>query len=265
MIVKTDRLGPRERHFLASIAGSGKRIFRLEDAIPYWPSRHLARKALSRLESKGWLERLERGLYLVVPLEAGPEGQWSEDPLVIATQMVPYGATAYWTALNYWGMTEQVPRIIYIQTSRRRSQTSVTILGVQYQMVVIVERKLFGITTQMSDGLSFRITDREKTLVDSCDRPDLCGGIFQVAEALRLDEPLDWEKVDIYLEKFDSGAVYKRLGYLVEALGITVPDRAQKLRQWRNKLTHGIALLEPGAGHEGSINTSWRIRENVEV
>lgn len=251
------------RRFLAAMAGQGKHVFRLEDAIPYWSSPHMARKALSRLVRRGWLKRLERGLYLIVPLDAGPTGQWSEDPLVIATQLAPEGAVSYWTALHYWGMTEQIPRTILIQTIRRRYKARDTILGVRYQFVVIVERKLFGVVTQIRDGLPIRITDREKTLIDALDRPDLCGGIVQVIEVLTSLEPLDWEKVDSYLDSLDSGAIYKRMGYLVEELDIGIPDQNRLLVKWKKRITKGIALLEPGLENSGPIDTRWRVRINV--
>jgi predicted transcriptional regulator of viral defense system len=262
---KTDILGPREHEFLTSMAGKGKRIFRIEDAVAYWRSNHLARKALSRLESKGWLKRIERGLYLLVPLEAGPEGLWSEDAMVIAAQLAPQGTIAYWTALHYWGMTDQVSQTVFIQTAHRRNRNRVTILGVRYHFIVVIDRKMFGEVTQTSDGMPFRVTDREKTLVDAFDRPDLCGGIRQVAEALKSDEPLDWQKMDDYLNLLGSGAVYKRLGYLVEMLDIPVPDRPARLKRWRNALTQGIALLEPRADRIGPIDTSWRTRINVKA
>ena len=91
---QSTRLGPQERLFLTTLASEGKRIIHFADALPYWSTAHQTRKALSRLERKGWLKRLERGVYLLIPLEAGPEGKWSEDPLVIAAQLVPGGAAS---------------------------------------------------------------------------------------------------------------------------------------------------------------------------
>jgi predicted transcriptional regulator of viral defense system len=262
---KSDSQNSVVRRFLAAMAEQGKHVFRLEQALPYWSSPQMARKALSRLERRGWLKRLERGLYLIVPLDAGPDGQWSEDPLVIAAQLAPEGAVAYWSALHYWGMTEQIPRTIFVQTVCRRYKPMNTILGVRYRFVVVVERKLFGIMTQFRDGLSIRITDREKTLIDALDRPDLCGGISQVVEALKSLEGLDWARIDSYLELLNSGAVYKRIGYLVDELDITVPDQTQRLMEWRKRITKGIALLEPGFEKTGSINTRWRVRVNTSV
>ncbi len=259
------RLGPRERRMLSELSASGMRLFKTEDAYPFWSSKHHAQKALSRLESKGWLMRLERGLYLVMPLEAGVDRQWWEDPLAIATRLTPDGAVAYWTAMHYWGMTKQIPEIIFVQTMRRRFRPQVTILGAQYQFIQVVERKHFGVTTLPSTGLTFRITDREKTLVDACDRPDLCGGVQQTVEALVSNEPFDWHKVDNYLDRIGSGAIYKRLGYLVDSLDITLPDREGRLDRWRQSLSQGIALLDPGQERVGPVNTAWRIRVNATV
>src|SRR3989337_3355262 len=90
-----DRLGPQERGFLTGLAGAGKRVFNTDDALPFWPSRHQTWKALSRLESKGWLLRLERATYLIVPLEAGQDRTWKEKPSVIASQLGPAGARGH--------------------------------------------------------------------------------------------------------------------------------------------------------------------------
>ena len=263
-MIASNRLGPRERLFLTSVASEGKRIINFEEALPYWSSAHQTRKALSRLENKGWLQRLERGLYLLIPLEAGPGGNWSEDPLVIATQLVPEGAAAYWSALHYWNLTEQVPRTIFVQNVTRRFSARSEILGVRYQFVTIKQERFFGILTQTSNGLTFRITDREKTIVDSLARPELCGGMLLVAKALRSTGEVDWNRLNTYLERFGSGAVYKRLGYLIERLGIDIPNGGQMLAEWRGKLTQGIAWLEPGGNPNGPVKIRWGIRVNLQ-
>lgn len=256
-------LSSQERMFLSSLAGEGKRVFRTADVYEYWPSRQQARSALHNLESKGWLLRLERGLYLIVPLEAGPEGHWTEDPLVIATQLIPDGAVAYWSALHYWNLTEQLPRTVFVQTPRQRNPTETEILGVRYRFIWLVEEKLFGVAERSNAGLPVRITDREKTLVDACDRPDLVGGIRQVAEALASGEPFDWKRIDDYLERMGSGAVYKRLGFLVDILDLPIPKRSARLRAWQEKMSQGISWLDLAGVREGPVKTKWRVRVNV--
>jgi predicted transcriptional regulator of viral defense system len=257
------RLGPQERLFVTSLAGAGKRVVHLTDALPYWSTAHQTRKALSRLERKGWLHRLERGVYLLIPLEAGPEGKWSEDPLVIAAQLVPGGAAAYWSALHYWNLTEQVPRTVFVQTINRRNKPLSEIMGVHYRFVTIKKERFFGNLSRTANGSSFRVTDREKTIIDSTDRPALSGGINLLAESLRSADQVNWEKLNAYLERFGSGAVYKRLGYLVEHLELEIPNKELILDQWRSSLTQGIAWLEPGGEKTGPVRTRWRTRVNV--
>ena len=175
------------------------------------------------------------------------------------------GAVAYWSALHYWNLTEQVPRTVFVQTLRQRNPSQTQIQGVNYKFVWITEQKYFGVRTQTSDGMQFQITDREKTLIDACDRPDLCGGILQIAQGLQSGEQLDWEQLEQYLERMGSGAIYKRLGYLVDHLEIAIPEKDATLARWQARLTQGIALLDLGSGHTGPVKTKWRVRVNAPV
>ena len=111
--------------------------------------------------------------------------------------------------------------------------------------------------------MSFNITDREKTIIDSTARPELSGGIMLFAESLRSVNEVDWGKLNAYLEQFGSGAVYKRLGYLIERLEVDIPNRDQIIKEWLDRLTQGIAWLEPGGNQNGPVRTRWRIRVNV--
>ena len=259
----SSKLGPQARRFLTTMAGTDRRLFRTQEAFAFWSSKDIARHALSRLTEAGWLERIERGLYLIIPLEAGPERNWTEDPKVIASQLAPEGAVGYWTALHHWGMTEQIPRTVFVQIQRRKSRSQVTVLGVRYEFIIITGRKFFGIATRWSDGVEFRITDREKTVLDALDRPDLCGGLPVVASALASSDGLDWNRLDQYLKRFESGAIYKRLGYLVETLEVPVRDRPRRLVAWKRRLSQGVALLDPRGPKKGPIDSQWRVQANV--
>jgi len=259
----SERLGSQARRFLTAVAGQDRRLFRVEQAFDFWPSRPLARQALSRLARAGWLERVERGLYMVIPLEAGPEGRWSEDPKIIAAHLAPHGAVAYWTALHHWGMTEQIPRLLIVQSRTRRHASRATRLGVDYRFVLVAQRKFFGVIRQWSGGAAFRITDSEKTVIDALDRPDLCGGMPLVVDALTRLADLDWDRLDRYLARFDSGAVYKRIGYLSEMLAMDIPQASRRQEAWRRRCSQGVALLDPRGPRRGAIVSRWRVRVNV--
>jgi len=258
------QLGPKEAEFLSRMAAFERGIFTSATAAAYWGSPTYTRAVLHELTKKGWIARLKRGTYLVIPLEAGPERSWSEQAVVVAQYLVHPAAVAYWSALHHWHLTEQVPRVTFVQTPIRRSRREVEALGMHFRLVTVAKARFFGLVTQDVGGRRITVTDREKTLIDAADRPELSGGIVQLAEALRQGaRDIDWPRLDAHLARFGVGTIYKRLGYLVETLDIGMPHVEERLATWRARLTKGISPLEPGGVAGGPTVTRWRIRVNV--
>lgn len=260
------QLGRREVEFLSRLASRGREIFTVEQARRYWETPQDTRKRLARLEAKGWLERLERGKYMIVPLEAGPERAWSENAFVVASWLLQPSAVAYWSALQHWHLTEQVPRVVFVQSTARKFQRQKRVLGVTYRFVTVNERKFFGLKKESVDHKAFSVTDREKTILDCLDRPDLSGGVGEVARALGSSaEDLDWERMTAYAARLGVGAVMKRLGFLVDALDLEIPDRDARLARWAHMLTTGISKLDPSSPRNPHrIDTKWRVWVNVD-
>jgi len=259
-------LGPKEARFLTTFASQDKRVFTVEQAREFWMDAAYTTNVLGRLETGGWLHRLERGTYMIVPLEAGPDRAWSESALVIAPYLLQPAAIAYWSALHYWHMTEQVPRTVFVQSTSRKHLREKEVLGVPYRFVTVVEPKFFGVVERTLGGQPIYVTNREKTLVDAADRPDLSGGITQLAQALRVAwNDLDQQRLDDYLDLWPTGSPLKRIGYLVESLELPFSDRKERMARWRRSLSSGIVALEPGYdGSKGRIVTRWRLRVNVD-
>jgi len=256
-------LSSQEAEFLSRLAAEGQTIFSAEQAQAFWGHAGYSANVLSRLVRKGWLERLQRGVYMVIPLEAGPERAWSESGPVIAPHLIEPAAVAYWSAMHYWNMTEQVPRIVFVQSTRRKRPT--VVLGMRFQFITVRPTHFFGVAKRSQDGKAVYVTDREKTLLDAADRPDLSGGIAQLASALRTAHfDMDWSRLDDYLARWGKGVVVKRLGYLVETLGLAVPDPEHRLARWQEMLSEGISPLEPSARGVGPVATRWRVRVNVD-
>jgi len=259
------RLGPREAEFISRLAGINRGILSLRDAVDFWTSRKMAYTVLQRLERKGWLARIEPGKYLIIPLEAGPERQWTEDPYLVAGAMVQPSAIAYWSAIRHWNWTEQIPRIVYVQTPRRKNQTQRTVFGVQYEFVTVNARKFFGNATEWRNGKHVFVTDREKTLVDCADDVERGGTMEELAKAVQSSAgEISWNKLSEYVTRFPNGAVPKRLGYLFEALVPNLPAKATEvLSSWQANLNTGVVPLQPLKTQAGRISTRWHVRVNV--
>ncbi|MGV8083089.1 MAG: type IV toxin-antitoxin system AbiEi family antitoxin domain-containing protein [Coriobacteriia bacterium] len=255
-------LGTREAAFLATFASSGKSVFTFDEAVGFWGSVQYTRNVLSHLVDKGWVERVERGSYLIIPLEAGPDRLWSEDPLVLGTLLAPNGGAAYWTAARHWGWTTQLPRVAFFISPKRRHNPRPTIMGIDFRFITLKPKRIFGIEEEWNAGLRLRVTDPERTIADTMNRPDLSGGIAEVSEMLRQA----WAQLDLallteYLRRFGSGTAPKRLGFLVERLGL--PDASQWLPRWHGMIGTGFTALERGGASDGKLLRAWNLRLNA--
>ncbi len=86
-----------------------KRVFTIENVLSTTNiQKEVLWVILSRLEKKGWIERIEKGKYTIIPLGA-EKGRHTLNEFVIASLLgTPY-SVAYWSALTFYGLTEQIP------------------------------------------------------------------------------------------------------------------------------------------------------------
>ena len=260
-------LGTRENEFLMIFAGNDQNIFAFQQAAEFWGSASNTRMAIHRLVKKGWLYPIEKGKYMIIPHEAGTERVWSADTYQIASEIVQPAVIAYWSAIRHWNWTEQIPRIIYVQTTMRKSQSRRTILGVQYEFIKISEEKFFGNVKQWYGNRSILVTGREKTLIDCADDVNRSGSIEELIKAVKEGaKEISWDKLGKYADQFPNGAVKKRLGFLFEELAPEIPGTAKDLlNKWQSELTAGISPLVAGGRESGKISKRWRILINSEL
>lgn len=211
---------------------------------------------LRELTREGFLKRLARGIYAVTP---NPGQLPVVDDFLLASLIVKPSAIAYWSALNYYGLTEQIPGTTFIQTPKKSGHPGeINIGGQRFRVVTVRPHKFFGLGTIKIGGRNVSITDPEKTLIDCLDKPQYCGGIIEVMKALR-NGSFDRETLLEYAERMSNMAVLKRLGFLSEKLGlglekeIKIPEKSKK----------SFPLLDPAMSPKGRFDRRWGLRINV--
>jgi len=265
MDVGVRTLSPAEARLLNELASAGMMIFDTEDARAVLNGQgERVHKLLYRLTRKRWLFRLEKGKYLILPLEAGMEGLYTVHEFVIAAHLVQPYAIAYASALSFHGLTDQVPGTVFVATTKRRQNVVIDELGLRYRFIALSEDKLFGIQTVTIEDQPVRITDPAKTIVDGLDHPEYCGGIVEVAKGLWRycqGEGANLELLTAYGLRLGNRTVFKRLGYLAGVLGL---DVGEHLARWQGEISPGMGLLDPRERRQGRYNTRWKLRINVD-
>ncbi len=258
-------ISSRGRAELATVLGSGRRFVTPTDVVEaLGVDADAAAKKLSRWAEDGWVRRVRRGLYIGVPVEAPNPSSWSEDALVVAAEVWSPCYFTGWTAAHHWALTEQVFRTTVLRTSERVRTAAVRLLDHDY-LVGHVDPGLlsWGLKSEWRDGARLRFADPARTVVDILDRPKIGGGIRHVADVLGayLDE-YDPTLVVAVGDRLGNGAVFKRLGYLVEALGF---DRPELLSACEERVSSGISSLDPDGPSGGRRVMRWGLRANVAV
>lgn len=220
MVTKEIRLGPTELRLILTLEEEGKSVFNTADAYRILKStRDSVNTALYRLRNTGRIEGIERGKYLLIPAKAGYGGKWAETPFVIASKIVEPYYIGFWSALNYWGMTEQVPSVVFVVTTRRKRNLEYGPL--KFKFVTFSKKRFFGIVEENVGGEVFRISSMEKTIVDCLLYPQYCGGIDEVIKGIwESQDEIDFTKMTDYSKEVDVQVVMRRLRYILDMLNI---------------------------------------------
>ena len=111
-------------------------------------------------------------------------------------------------------MVEQVVTCVQVKPKIQRVKNG------RFEFVTLNEKRFFGFKKQwINDFHKVYFSDREKTFLDCLFKPELAGGITEICKALYLSRGnLQPSRFQEYLVKYDTQAVYKRLGYILDLL-----------------------------------------------
>ncbi len=174
----------RELELIDNLVAEGRPQFTFEEAVSALKvSPTAAANALRRLQDKGLVDRLTRGVYAIRPLGSLGTSAVTDD-LASAVGAAFLGVDhriAYATALSEHGLLSHPVRTIYVACTR---QVRIEKLSRRPLQVVIEREETIHLGAEQV-GLSWR-SSVERALFESALRLDLVGGVERLAEALAI-------------------------------------------------------------------------------
>lgn len=259
-------LGPKNRARLSALHRSLAGPFAAEDAAEVLgTSRGEAAKILGYLASKGWLSRVRRGLFTAVPLEADEPKHWRADPWLVAARVFAPCYIAGWSACEHWNLTEQLFRSVVVVSAHPQRTARTTVQGTDFRVATRRPDALFGTRPVWRGRERVDVSDPTRTVVDVLDDPTLGGGIRHVAEIVSAYFASDHRDDSLlvgYGDRLGNRTVFKRLGYLVEALDLDAPELIADCLARRSS---GITKLDPAIDADGRIAKRWGLRLNAQI
>src|ERR1700735_2009195 len=249
---------PAGRAQLIKVLGASGDVIHISDvATTLAISRTDAAKRLARWREQGWLSRVGAGAYVPASIDTLGSERVLDDAWVLVPALFSPAYIAGRTAAEHWDLTEQVLKYIVVitgQAVRRKRQTR---QGFEFTLKHLSAEKIFGTKPVWRHHTKVPVSDLHRTIIDMLDDPALGGGIRHVADCLKVyyaRADRSDQKLIEYGERLGNGAVFKRLGFLVERL----PGGQTLAESCRERLTTGNSRLDPALDGRQLVSR-WRL------
>lgn len=181
------------------------KVFNKQDVYNLTKNMNTAKSIIRSLLVFGYIKRVKHNLYVVCSLEFK---NTIPDQYMIASKIKEDSYISYHSALEYYGIKNQVFYEVYVSTKKRFKNFEFE--GMYYKF--INSKYDFGI---IEDG-KVRITDKERTFIDCINKTEYVGGNEELIMCLELFGRLDGEKILKYLKYYNSNKLYAKVGFFLE-------------------------------------------------
>lgn len=264
--MKTKNISTRSNQILTYFNQMGKNCFVYADAVNVLPqsSDSALKELLSDMVKRGLLMRLKKGLYYLIPFEKDPDS-FMPDWHLVAGHLVKNvnHYIGYYSALQIHNLITQPSLKEQIVVSRQVRPSKIKIKDVDFQFIYHNEKHFFGSKKIWIDSFNkVMCSDLEKTFIDCLFKPDYAGGIVEIARAIHISQDkIKYDKLLEYTQQFNSQAVIKRLGFLLELLEI----ESEITKHLQKAKTASYVLLDTELPKSGKMISRWSIQQNLET
>ena len=184
----------------------------------------------------------------------------------IALAVVSRGYLSHLSALTLHQLTDQLSNIIYVSTELgkeryyiKKSEFNFEAKGYRYQIIEISKKRIFGIEKKWFGDAQISLTNLERTLIDSLNAPQYCGGFHEVINYFDQSKSLvDMNKLIDYASQISRSCV-QRLGWCLEKVSFN--EGADAILQILD--TNVMIKLDPSGYRRGTYNKKWKVIENI--
>ena len=241
-----------ERVLLERIAGSGVSVFGIKEAVRLTGfNRARAHNLLASLAKKGRVVKVLRNRYCL-------RETVFENPFAVATRAFVPSYVSFWSALSFYGFTEQQLHVVQIAATKQFRKVKLREISVQ--PVTLKPKSFFGYI----ELNGFAIASKEKALVDSALNFENAGGFGEFTKCLRNA----WKEINKgafveFLLKANNRSLNSRIGYLIEETGLSTSKRL--LQKIHAKKSNCFVKLSPKKGSCRNYNKKWNIIVNDSI
>jgi predicted transcriptional regulator of viral defense system len=244
-------ISPLESHILKKIADNNLVSFGVEELIRLtnW-DRQRVYNILHSLQKKNHIYRIRRNQYVITE-------NINEKIFRIATEVVEPSYISFWTALSYYGYTEQQIKTIQLVTTKQTCSLSLSSFNIEPTTFRI--KRFFGYK-KIND---FVIATPEKAFIDSLYQLNKCGGLDEYSKCFKNAWNMLNKKTFVQgLLLFDNKSMISRIGFIIDCLSLKKTIDIKKLK---TNISQTPIKLNPYSSKKATYNKKWNILINHQI
>ena len=225
-------------------------IFTMEYVNQYYNNIESARSAVKRLIKQKLAVKIRSNLYTCI---SGETCSPVASRYQIACHITKSAYISHHTAIEYHGLSDQVYYDVYVSSKTRFQEFDFD--GYTYKYIA-AKGESGVVNVQYSGGV--RVTDMEKTLIDSIKDMDRISGIEEVVAFIQTIRKLDEKKLCKYLEEYDNQFLFQKVGYLLETYYASGTLSEEFYKLCKNNIGKSKRYLSKEI-MQGIYNDEWKL------
>ena len=226
-------------------------VFTIKDVDKLTNNVKTAYSLLYRLMKKGQVKKIRQNIYSCVNPATG---QVVASPYQIACAVTNTAYISHHSAFEFYGLANQVYYEVYVSSEARFRDFEFE--GITYKYIT---SKLKNGVVEAKKTTGVRVTDLERTVIDSIKDFEKVGGLEELLHCLEGVHYLDENKLKSYLDAYNLQALYQKTGYLLEHYKKEVQLSDEFIKYCKSKIGKSTQYLLRESNDEKYYNSEWKL------
>lgn len=204
---------------------------------------------LSKQEKAKRIMKVRKDLYVCLDIS----GYALPNKFEIATKVAEDAFVCYHSALEYYGVANQVFNVVTVGSNKRFN--SFDFDDIEY--VRKPAKHFVQVMNIVTAGV--RITSLERTIIDCINDMDEAGGIEEILNALDQIRVLDEGKLLETLDAYNSVFLFQKTGYILEQFKDKLYLSDAFFEKCKSRLTNQVKYVLQDEYNDISFNSKWKL------
>ena len=226
-------------------------VFTIDDVKKLTDNEKTAYSRLDRLMKKELVKKVRKNIYSVVNPTTG---QLVATRYQIACAITDTAYISHHSAFEYYGVANQVFYEVYVSSETRFNHFDYDNVTYKY----VASRMKEGIV-EAKNTTGVRITDLERTVIDSIRDFNKIGGFEELLNCLEGVHYLDETKLKRYLDIYNTQGLYQRVGYILRHYSKEMQLSREFVEYCKSKIGKSRRYLVSEAKENSYYNSEWEL------